>query len=449
MQLHYVKGENNPVADAISRLPLEEEVITGDVTELGDICMEEEFLRRRVFEDNTLFPMNLTTIHQHQEKATGEKFSEEFKQEKHGALQLWTKDGRIVIPKTLKEDVMQWYHETLQHPGQQRMYNTLRQQWYWRGMKKDIDNMVSKCAKFQKFKKTARKKYGKLPAKDSDLPPPFHTVCVDLVGPWKIEVEQALGDDNTSSRKRNKNKRTRKITMEFKALTILDATTTLMEIEPYERKNSEEIAHLFDQEWLCRYPRPEVCIHDNGGEFMGMEFQEMLASYGIKAKPTTVKNPQANAIIERTHLTMADQLRMRTFTYDNWKQQLQGVCREVSWALRSTVHSTIQYTPGQLVFVRDMITQMKVISDWEAIKARKIESTLKTLKRENRSRIQQEYAVGEKVLITVTDLQSKLDQPTEGPFEIKRVNKNGTVSIYRDGYNEKINIRRLKPFREE
>jgi len=42
---------------------------------------------------------------------------------------------------------------------------------------------------------------------------------------------------------------------------------------------------------------------------VGIEFQEMLASYVIQAVITTVENLQANAIIERIHQVIANMLR--------------------------------------------------------------------------------------------------------------------------------------------
>ena len=51
-------------------------------------------------------------------------------------------------------------------------------------------------------------------------------------------------------------------------------------------------------------------IHDNGGEFIRHEFQDMLRQFRITAKPTTVKNPQSNAIVEQLHKTMVDILRV-------------------------------------------------------------------------------------------------------------------------------------------
>ena len=87
---------------------------------------------------------------------------------------------------------------------------------------------------------------------------------------------------------------------------MIDVGTFLLEIVPYHDKEAASIARLFDQEWLCRYPRPARVIHDNGNEFLGAEFQEMLHSFDITPKPTTVKNPQANSVIERVHLTIGD-----------------------------------------------------------------------------------------------------------------------------------------------
>ena len=58
----------------------------------------------------------------------------------------------------------------------------------------------------------------------------------------------------------------------------------------------------FDINWLCRYLRPFKVGHDNGNEFMVEEFKTLLASYDIKSKPTTVKNPTAQSLVERLHL---------------------------------------------------------------------------------------------------------------------------------------------------
>jgi hypothetical protein len=72
-------------------------------------------------------------------------------------------------------------------------------------------------------------------------------------------------------------------------------------------------ATAFDNNWLFWYLRPKECGHDNSKEFMGIKFQEMLNSYGIKSKPMTVKNTMAKSIIERIQGTLGEQLRATIF----------------------------------------------------------------------------------------------------------------------------------------
>ena len=224
--------------------------------------------------------------------------------------------------------------------------------YIWKGMKEDINKFVGTCEKCQKNKKTTIK-YGKLPIRNDVASDPFPTVQVNLVGPRKIEIAQA---NSTVAEK------------EIKAVTIIDIGTLLLEIVPYHNRTSVSIANIFDQEWLCRYPKPARVIHDNGSEFIGSEFQEMLRSFDIIPVPTTVKNPQANSVIERIHLTMGDHCRMEKFEFDMWEEQTRTVLSSIMWAIRSTVHSIVAYTPGQLAFNRDMLMRTKVVVDWELIK---------------------------------------------------------------------------------
>jgi transposase InsO family protein len=120
--------------------------------------------------------------------------------------------------------------------------------------------------------------------------------------------------------------------------------------------------------WLTRYPRPERCIFDNGNEFLGKDFQDQLETHGIKAVPTTVKNPQAN-YVERVHQTLGNILRTKAldkykFDYeDPWSD----ILAQAAWAIRSTVHTLYDATPGQLVFGRDMIYDLSFKPEWDKL----------------------------------------------------------------------------------
>ena len=72
--------------------------------------------------------------------------------------------------------------------------------------------------------------------------------------------------------------------------------------------------------------------------------------YGEVGKPITTRNPQANAIVERVHQVVGNIV--RTFELqdnyldedDPWK----GILSLISFVIRSTYHTTLQKTPGQL-----------------------------------------------------------------------------------------------------
>ena len=110
------------------------------------------------------------------------------------------------------------------------------------------------------------------------------------------------------------------------------------------------------------------------------------------------------------------------------------------------LYTTLQATPGQLVFGRDMLLNLKFVADWEAIKLRKQRDVDKNNSRENSLRIHHDYQVGDKVLITSNDIHRKLSCPTKGPYPIVQVYSNGTVRVQNGAVTERINIRRCNPY---
>ena len=155
------------------------------------------------------------------------------------------------------------------------------------------------------------KKYGKIPLLTNNdvMPAPFEVVHLDMVGPWTIKIKLT-------------GKRKKRITHTVQALTMVDGAINWLEIAEAPTKESEAIAKMFDNEWLCRYPRPRKAVHDNENEFTGFEFQEMCSSYGVKTQPTTVKNPRSNSVAERSQLTMGDMLRTMEFNGPTWKLEV-------------------------------------------------------------------------------------------------------------------------------
>ena len=127
---------------------------------------------------------------------------------------------------------------------------------------------------------------------------------------------------------------------------------------------------------------------------------------------------------------------------DPWGELLASV----AWAIRSTHHTTLQASPAQLVFGRDMLLDMKFVADWEAIRLRKQRDVDKNNSKENSLRVPHDYHIGDKVLITDKDIHRKLNCPTKGPYSIVQVYANGTIRVQRGAVTERINIRRCTPY---
>ena len=152
--------------------------------------------------------------------------------------------------------------------------------------------------------------------------------------------------------------------------------------------------------------------------------------YGIKCKPITVRNPQANAIVERIHQVIGNII--RTFDLENnyldEKDPFKGVLAATVFAVRSTYHTTLKKTPGQLIFGQDMIFNIQHVTNWEFIRQNKQICIDKNNKAENAKRVAHLYKEGDLVLL-LCRTKNKYETPYKGPFCILKVYDNGTVRL--------------------
>ena len=421
-EIVYIKGPKNVVADALSRLPKQ-----------GDIVDDVEAVLPFASKDEEIFPIQLQQIQNSQSKDRSlrkrlKDNPKHYQRKNIENVQVITYKDRIFVPKELRNRTLTWYHHYLCHPGRDRMYKTMAATLYWDNMETDVSKFIKTCSTCQRFKKS-KKKYGKLPPKEVTMTP-WETVCIDLIGPYT--VTDRSGNDRI-----------------LNAMTFVDPATGWFEITEIPDKTSARISQIFNSTWLARYPRPRKVIFDNGNEFK-KDFLPLLRDFSIKPTPTTIKNPQANAILERVHQVLGDMLRTKNLqqydfdALDPWSD----ILASVAWAIRSTHHSTLKASPAQLVFNRDMLLNIKFIADWETIRLRRQKDVDRNNERENSLRVDHDYHIGDKVLVTDNDIHRKLNCPTKGPYNILQVYTNGTVRVQKGAVTERINIRRCTPYTE-
>ena len=134
--------------------------------------------------------------------------------------------------------------------------------------------------------------------------------------------------------------------------------------DEYIDKPSTRVIPLFNNAWLSGYSRPLKVVFDNGSKFK-LDFTLFLNYFDIKPVLITTKNPQDNVPVERVHQVRFNMLVTKDIDnkiFDHiypWGENL----APISWAVRASYRRTIMATPGQAVFVKNMIFNLASVVD--------------------------------------------------------------------------------------
>jgi len=341
---------------------------------------------------------------------------------------------KIALTDDAADATIEFYHLLLNHPGSAALLKSLYLFYHPQLAAKANAYHCDVC---QRVKTGGQRGYGLFPPRSVGHLTPWKQVDCDLIGPWYVETSGRSGK-----------------AFEFYALTCIDRASGYPDAISIVRKTSSNVANKFNELWLSRYPRPEVCAHDRGGEFIGPEFQRLLFDAGITSAPSTSRNPQSNAIIERLHLSMGNSLRAQLQdnitprTLEEAKSMMDLAMAHALYAVRTNISEATGFSPGALAFHRDMISNHPVAFDFDTINTIRQLRVDKDIQRINSKRYDYDYKVGQQVMKRFFDF-GKLDPRWEGPFVVNQVHVNGNVTIQlKPHVTERVNIRKIKPYKQ-
>ena len=139
---------------------------------------------------------------------------------------------RKVIPATLLDSIINWYHQILSHIGMTRLYNTILVHFYHKTLKNRIETFIQLCDTCQ-YNKLPGIGYGHLPPHNALIAPWFE-VAIYLVVPWQVTIDSQV--------------------LSFQALTCIDTVTDLAEVIQINNISSNLISTLFENNWLAQSP---------------------------------------------------------------------------------------------------------------------------------------------------------------------------------------------------
>ena len=288
---------------------------------------EELFLEHPVFDAQGRLPFQYETLYEYQQEdpcilVLPTNQPHQYQLENMGSYGLVChyqgQHNCICLTDTLLPMVVDWFHKATAHnTGITCLQETLHIHFYHPKLLAEVRKQVSRCDICQCMKCGSRQ-YGLLvPRKAKSAP--WSDVATDCIGPWAIELRG--GRDYSLC-----------------ALTMIDITTNLLEIEPIVTQTTAECTLAFENGWLSCNPCPVHVIHDQGSEFMGLAFQDLLHRARIKSVPTMAHNPQGNSIIKAVHKSVGQVL--RTLVHIHQPQTVHQAKSMGDTALATAMHAT-------------------------------------------------------------------------------------------------------------
>ena len=224
-----------------------------------------------------------------------------FHQDNEGVL--WFKN-RLVVPKDLefREQILDEAHLSRYsiHPGSNKMYQDLRQRFWWTRMKRDVAKYVSECDICQRVKA-------------SHLRPAGMLQPLDILS-WKwedISMDFIVGLPPMSKG--------------YDSIwVIVDHLTKSAHFIPVKTGyKSHQYAELYIARIVSLHGIPRTIISDRGPQFVARLWEQLHASLGTQLIRSSSYHPQTDGQTERINQILEDMLRACVLSYSKkWDECL-------------------------------------------------------------------------------------------------------------------------------
>jgi Integrase zinc binding domain/Integrase core domain len=327
--------------------------------------------------------------------------------------------GKQYVPKDqeLWRDILKLFHDhkTAGHPGELETYNSVKQHYWWPGLRVFVKKYIKECGICQQFKIDQNPLHPSfIPVEGAISNRPFAHCSMDLI----TDLPPVKGSDSI-------------LVMVDQGLlkgVILCPTTKMVTMNG--------IGDLLHENLYKQFGLPDKMISDRGPQFVAKEFREMLSRLGVNLVLSTAYHPQTDGTTECVNQeieaylaiychshpeTWKKNLVTMEFTHNNWrhtdwpKTSFEIIQGESPKALSLTYENT------KFPSIDDKIKQIMTDRD-KALAAHKLARARIVKRRQN---MFTPFTVGQKVWLDTqnmkTNYHKKMAPKREGPFKVEEV----------------------------
>jgi hypothetical protein len=326
-EIEYKAGEENTVADALSRNPVmclsDKSGSLAQAQDKDNFCSDlkkyvqttelpqntETYLKRIINMAKDCSIVNDVLYYFHRRDGMRSKMA-------------------VVTPESLWHRVTEAAHNSWHggHGGVDRTKDRVFLQYYWPGVHNYVANYVKHCERCQitKGKHPPPSPLKSLPICDGRN----ERVHIDCFGPLKTSNEG------------NK-----------LVLVMTDAFSKWVELAALPDKTAESVAKAFFEKWICRFSVPLVVVSDNGTEFCNQVLTKLFDLMGIQHNRTSPYHPQSNSSAESFNRSMKKYLNSMLENSEtlNWESYLPML--QLSYNCH--VHKSVLESPFYLTYNHD------------------------------------------------------------------------------------------------
>ena len=343
------------------------------------------------------------------------------------------KRDRIVLPPTMRQKALAICHSRGLggHMGRDRTWQRVRNSFYWKDMKKDVEGFVKECEACACNKHSTHPNVA--PLQETDLPSgPLKHIQFDYAGPFQAAQ-----------------------THPFRyVLQVQDILSRYLQFFPCRDDTAKTAAEMLMNHWICYFGTPRKANSDRGTHFVSETFEALCKTVGIEHRLGAPKHPESQGQCERQNQLLAQVRCMCDNDVEKWPEAVYRVAFAHNVAQnRTTGIPPLQMLLGQepqtpeIAWLRDEASVKKdeedertfaerILHKKEEAIARMIKQARETTKQGQLKRMEAQktrgkpYVVGDLVRIKLDSYElkkkgKKMARKYSGKYKVTKILKGG------------------------